>query len=319
MTRRSKNRRDAREVEALSITLRLRSANLKASAPPDQYEHMFFDWCTLDYNAHAIAYFQGALLQNNPSHISDLVTTHLERAVPYTQQKTSSIMQIVTKYVQEQPIFLCYYDNWPIKSYIKSIISTQTDSDRKLNRNVARDERAMNRAAGVALPQANPENAPQAPPAPAPAPPPAVAQPAAPTLAVAPDEPNAPPPIPPAHPELANAPGAAGAAGDNHGAHEPEAARPNQSAAAAERPESDRDTPPAPALPYRKRGRGDPNRNLPDIQQTAPSIDIPSPGLESGDPPMATRARTTTVNAKAGPGPNTTARQNQTGGRKKKK
>ncbi|KAG8709146.1 hypothetical protein FRC08_018506 [Ceratobasidium sp. 394] len=256
-----RNRALAHVVEAQSHALLLRSATLEASTTPDQYKKRLVDeqpglipepWGepgrrpeNLDkktqkpkgYNLQKVLGLENhsALHAQNLSRISNLVTMYLQRATPYSQQDMTAIVQVITEYLDEQPIFCCYQDRWPIKSYIKSILSTRADANRKLNAKVARDsesiwsvlgiyrvietlssEHAINQAANVALPSANAVHTPlaSAPPVPAPAPTPALTP--APALTPTPANDPAPqPPVPTSHQAPADAPRPFGEAGND--------------------------------------------------------------------------------------------------------
>ncbi|KAG9079585.1 hypothetical protein FS749_008401 [Ceratobasidium sp. UAMH 11750] len=325
-----RNRALAHVVEAQSHALLLRSATLEASTTPDQYKKRLVDeqpglipepWGepgrrpeNLDkktqkpkgYNLQKVLGLENhsALHAQNLSRISNLVTMYLQRATPYSQQDMTAIVQVITEYLDEQPIFCCYQDRWPIKSYIKSILSTRADANRKLNAKVARDKHAINQAANVALPSANAVHTPlaSAPPVPAPAPTPALTP--APALTPTPANDPAPqPPVPTSHQAPADAPRPFGEAG-NDGAHEPELANPNQdtSATTMENHESHPDEPPPPAFPCKKRRRGD----LDGVEGVLyPNIDAP----------RATRARTIAANVEAAPGPTTKAKEKKKKGK----
>ncbi|GAB1524259.1 hypothetical protein RhiTH_007412 [Rhizoctonia solani] len=63
--------------------------------------------------------------------------------LPYRSQRQANRVATVAEVLQKEPIFHCYEDNWPVHAYMKGLLSSRADSQRKLRKRAAQEEEEM--------------------------------------------------------------------------------------------------------------------------------------------------------------------------------
>ncbi|QRV93202.1 hypothetical protein RhiJN_21255 [Ceratobasidium sp. AG-Ba] len=212
MLNRRPQRLDEAEVAAMSIALRHRAAEIKRTAP-NQYEDLLKSGQTTlipepwgepgrdskkidkrsekprGYNLQvAVGLKSSPALHNHYlATIGRIADQHLIYATRFSDQPRSMVMKVVLKVLTEEPIFHCYYDQWPIVSYIISHLNSQINQNRNAQKKIEHEQLAFGQ---TAQPEGNTQHSiSQAPPnsqSPPPTPPPLADQ------ARPPTPPNAP-------------------------------------------------------------------------------------------------------------------------------
>ncbi|KAF8601097.1 hypothetical protein BDV93DRAFT_546052 [Ceratobasidium sp. AG-I] len=315
----------ADEVTALSVALRLRSANLKKQAPADQYEAQLrsgqeqlipephgepgrnpktLNKATNQPKGYQLQTVLGlAKFQATHNHYMKTIEDNAVGMIwgkTYSKQRRNSIALSVAKALKEFPIFHCYEDHWPIHAYLKGILKSKKDSKRITQNKMAREE-AEEEEDGAASPDS----------------------PVDPLDAHDPEQINQPtenelpaPQVPASHTEDQTDAGAADGLLDfDLGPPAP--------------PSEDDLTPPPAVIPAKRRGRGNPDRNLPgkrnpraqELRGTTATTGSLSSQVVASTGTRTTRSRfaaSTSSNAEAGPGPLTMANQKALARRKAK-
>ncbi|QRV82922.1 hypothetical protein RhiJN_10938 [Ceratobasidium sp. AG-Ba] len=181
MSNQRPQRLEEAEVAAMSIALRHRAAEIKRTAP-DQYEELLKsgqtalipepwgepgrDSSKIDrrsekprgYNIQvAVGLKSSPALHNHYlSTVGRIADAHLIYATRFSDQPRSMVMKVVLKVLGEEPIFHCYYDQWPIVSYIISHLNSQINQNRNAQKKIASEESAFGQAS---LPGEAPANA----------------------------------------------------------------------------------------------------------------------------------------------------------------